>query len=70
MEERLRALGVKLTPQRVELSKTIKEIGIRHPSFNEVYKAVKAKHPSISRSTVHYNLKSMIELEPHWKFQL
>jgi Fur family peroxide stress response transcriptional regulator len=62
MEKKLRVHGLKITPQRLELAKIIMEFGHRHPSFNEVYKAVKAKQPNISRSTVLGNLKLMINL--------
>jgi len=53
---------MRLTPQRLELAKVIRELGYRHPSFNEIYRAVKAKQPNVSRSTVLGNLKSMIKL--------
>lgn len=62
MEEKFRGYGVKITPQRQELIKKLKELEKYHPSFNDVYKAVKATHPNISRSTVYENLKLLVEL--------
>ncbi len=62
MEEKFREYGIKITPQRLELIKKLKELEKSHPSFNDVYKAVKATHPSVSRSTVHENLKLLVEL--------
>ncbi|MEN4018833.1 MAG: transcriptional repressor [Methanobacterium sp.] len=57
MENRLRDQKIKITPQRIELIKKLKELKTKHPSFNEVYKAIKNTHPNVSRSTVHKNLK-------------
>lgn len=62
MEENLREYGVKITPQRLELIKKLEELEKYHPSFNDVYKAVKATYPHISRSTIHENLKLLVEL--------
>lgn len=62
MEEKFRGYGIKITPQRLELIKKLKELEKSHPSFNDVYKAVKATQPSVSRSTVHENLKLLVEL--------
>ncbi len=62
MEEKFREHGIKITPQRRELIKKLKELENSHPSFNDVYKAVKATYPNISSSTVHENLKLLVEL--------
>ncbi len=62
MEEKFRGYGIKITPQRLELIKKLKELEKYHPSFNDIYKAVKATHPSVSRSTVHENLKLLVKL--------
>lgn len=62
MEEKFRRYGIKITPQRLELIKKLKELEKCHPSFNDVYKAVKATHPNVSKSTVHENLKLLDEL--------
>ena len=62
MEEKFREHGIKITPQRLELIKKLKELEKYHPSFNDVYNAVEATCPSVSRSTVHGNLKLLVEL--------
>lgn len=62
MEKKFREYGIKITPQRLELIKKLQELEKYHPSFNNVYNAVKATHPSVSKSTVHENLKLLVEL--------
>lgn len=62
MEEQFREYGIKITPQRLELIKKLKELEKCHPSFNDVYHAIKATHSNISKSTVHENLKLLVEL--------
>ncbi len=63
MEEKFREYGIKITPQRLELIKKLKELEKSHPSFNDVYKAIKATHPNVSKSTVYENLKLLVELD-------
>ncbi len=63
MERLLRDKKIKITPQRLELTRILKEFKDTHPSFNEIYKAMKATHPSVSRSTVYENLKLFVELD-------
>lgn len=63
MEKQLKKHGMKITPQRLELIKTLREVGTHHPSFSEVYNAIKSKYPNISRSTLFNNLKSLVELD-------
>jgi len=60
VNERLRQKGLRLTPQRIELLKTLEEIGKCHPSFSEVYHEVRKKLPSVSQSTI---LKNMTVFE-------
>jgi len=62
MERKLKDKKIKITPQRLELTRRLKELGNTHPSFNETYKAVKATQPSLSRSTIYENLKLLVEL--------
>jgi Fur family transcriptional regulator, peroxide stress response regulator len=69
MERKLKEKKIKITPQRLELTRRLKELGNTHPSFNEIYEAVKATHPSVSRSTVHENLKLLVELGVTRSFQ-
>ncbi|MFB0563903.1 MAG: Fur family transcriptional regulator [Candidatus Lokiarchaeia archaeon] len=63
MEKQLKKHGMKITPQRLELVKILRGLGRYHPSFNEVYNAIRSKHPNISRSTLFNNLKTMVELD-------
>ena len=60
MNERLRKKGLRLTPQRIELLKILEENGKHHPSFSEVYHAVRKNLPSVSQSTI---LKNLIVFE-------
>lgn len=62
MEEKLKEKNIKITLQRIELIRTLEELKDVHPSFNEVYKSIQSTHPSVSRSTVHENLKLLVEL--------
>lgn len=62
MENRLREQRLKITPQRLELIKKLKELKNKHPSFNEVYEAIKNAQPHVSRSTVHENLKLLVRI--------
>ena len=62
MKEKLKRHGLKLTPQRLELVKILTERGRHHPSFNEICRAIKSKHPNISHSTILNNLKEMTKL--------
>ncbi len=62
MERKLKEKKIKITPQRLELTRKLEELKNTHPSFNEIYKAMKATHPNVSRSTVHENLKLLVEL--------
>ena len=62
MEKKFREYGIKITPQRLELIRKLKELERTHPSFNEVYKAVKVTYPGVSRSTIYENLKLLVEL--------
>ncbi|MDD1763989.1 MAG: transcriptional repressor [Methanobacteriaceae archaeon] len=62
MENFLREHKIKITPQRMELIRILKELGNTHPSFNGIYQSIKATHPNVSRSTVYENLKLLVEL--------
>ncbi|MEG3224201.1 MAG: ferric uptake regulation protein [Methanobacteriales archaeon Met13] len=61
MEGKLREQKIKITPQRLELIKKLKELENTHPSFNRIYQAITEIHPNVSRSTVHENLKLLVE---------
>lgn len=62
MENLLKRHKIKITPQRMELIRILDELGNTHPSFNGIYRAIKATHPNVSRSTVYENLKLLVEL--------
>lgn len=38
------------------------ELGEYHPSFNQIFNAIRRTYPNISRFTVFNNLKTMVEL--------
>ncbi|AUB55663.1 MULTISPECIES: Fur family transcriptional regulator [Methanobacterium] len=61
MEEKLKEEKIKITPQRRELIRKLKELEETHPSFNRIYQAVKETQPNVSRSTVHDNLKLLVQ---------
>ncbi|HII83375.1 MAG TPA: transcriptional repressor [Methanobacterium subterraneum] len=61
MEEKLKEEKIKITPQRRELIRKLKELEETHPSFNQIYQAVKETQPNVSRSTVHDNLKLLVQ---------
>ena len=61
MEKKLQEEKIKITPQRIELIRKLRELEKTHPSFNSVYNAIKKTHPHISRSTVHENLKLLVK---------
>lgn len=50
---------MKVTPQRLELTKILRKIGLKHPSFKEICKNVNSEYPNISQSTIHNNLKAL-----------
>lgn len=60
MEQQLKDQKIKITPQRMELIRKLKELEKTHPSFNSIYQAVIETHPNVSRSTVHENLKLLV----------
>lgn len=62
MEKRFREHGIKITPQRLELIRTLKKLEKTHPSFSEIYNTVKTIQPSVSKSTVYENLKLLVKL--------
>ncbi|MEN6329563.1 MAG: transcriptional repressor [Methanobacteriaceae archaeon] len=62
MENLLKEHKIKITPQRMELIRTLKVLGNTHPSFNGIYQAIKSTHPNVSRSTVYENLKLLVDL--------
>lgn len=61
MEKKLQKEKIKITPQRIELIRRLRELEKTHPSFNNVYQAIKETYPNVSRSTVHENLKLLVK---------
>jgi Fe2+ or Zn2+ uptake regulation protein len=57
----LKNLGLKVTPQRMNLLECLESHKHKHPSFNELYECMSKSFPSFSRSTLHSNLKTLEE---------
>ena len=68
MEEKLKAEQIKITPQRREIIRILTELEKTHPSFNQIYRAIKETQPNVSRSTVHENLKLLVQRGIIWSF--
>ncbi len=62
MKDTLKAHGLRLTLQRLELLRILDKLGKKHPSFSEICEEVKNKYPSISRSTILKNLDEMVKI--------
>ncbi len=60
--DRLRATGLKATPQRILI---FQELTSRtdHPTAEAIYSAVKQVHPTISFNTVYHTLQALTEKE-------
>jgi len=61
MEDKLKEEKIKITPQRREIIRRLEELEKTHPSFNQIYQSIKETQPNVSRSTVHDNLKLLVE---------
>jgi len=57
---RLRDLGITPTLQRVMIMDYLRETS-DHPTVDQVFRAVCARHPSISRATVYNGLRVLVE---------
>jgi len=68
MERKLIDEKIKITPQRREIIKKLKELEETHPSFIQIYRAIKETQPNVSRSTVHENLKLLVQRRIIWSF--
>jgi len=60
--ELLKKHGLRLTPQRIELVRTLEKLGLKHPSFSDICEAMKKRQSNVSSSTVLKNLNEMVEL--------
>ena len=58
--EALKAKGLKLTPQRLEIMRTLLDIGEDHPSLNRIHDSIRERMPTLSFSTL-YNTISIFE---------
>ena len=68
MEDKLKAEKIKITPQRREIIRILHALEKKHPSFNQIYRTIKETQPNVSRSTVHENLKLLVQRGIIWSF--
>jgi len=61
IEERLKAKGLKLTPQRCAIYKMLMA-RTDHPTAEDIYRTVKRAYPMISQNTVYYTLSALKEI--------
>ena len=59
--DKCRARGIKLTPQRIAIFECLAQRG-GHPSAEEVFHEVSARHPTLSFATVYNTLELLTEL--------
>ncbi len=59
--KRFRALGLKVTPQRISILEIMRG-NISHPSAEEVYRLAQQRHPSISFTTVYKTLQTLRDM--------
>jgi Fur family peroxide stress response transcriptional regulator len=55
----IRAMGLKATPQRIEIIRALKDNRDRHPSMGELHAMVKKRMPSVSFSTLYNTLSAL-----------
>jgi len=60
--QKLKAAGLKITPQRLAVLEAVKSFDGYHPTAEDVYKKVKEKYPAISLSTVYRVLDKLVEI--------
>jgi Fur family peroxide stress response transcriptional regulator len=56
---RLRKLGLRLTPQRMAIAKTVLYVDT-HPTAEEVYQSVRTEYPTLSLATVYSTLDTLV----------
>lgn len=61
MKARLNCHGLKATPQRMAIFKSICETD-EHPSTEQIYEAIKSTNPTISLATVYKTLETLAEV--------
>lgn len=58
----LQGLGLKITPQRLLVLETLSALGDEaHPDAEQLWKAVKARQPELTKATVYRILKQLAE---------
>ena len=57
----LEKIGLKVTPQRTKLLECLSELQDQHPSFKELQECIQKSFPTLSKSTLHANLKTLEE---------
>jgi Fe2+ or Zn2+ uptake regulation protein len=57
---RLRETGLVPTTQRIAILEFLDTVDV-HPTVDEVFRAVSAKHPSISRATIYNGLRALVD---------
>ncbi len=60
-EEKLRQRHLKITPQRLEVLRTVLQM-TDHPSADQIYRMVKIRHPTVSVATVYKTLETLVEV--------
>ncbi|MFO8060371.1 MAG: Fur family transcriptional regulator [Bacillota bacterium] len=68
-EDLLRARGLRVTPQRLAVLSFIRS-SKEHPTAEEIYEAVRLKHPAISLNTVYRSLDAFEEADLVQKFTI
>lgn len=60
LRERLKAKGLKVTPQRVAIYEAVVDLH-NHPTAEKIIEVIKVNHPNISVGTVYKVLDSLVE---------
>ncbi|HSM57011.1 MAG TPA: Fur family transcriptional regulator [Candidatus Sulfomarinibacteraceae bacterium] len=60
LAERLRAAGLRLTPQRLAIYRTLAATD-RHPTAQQLYEQLQDELPSLSQATVYNTLQALVE---------
>ncbi|MDH4226592.1 MAG: transcriptional repressor [Deltaproteobacteria bacterium] len=55
---RYRGLGIKMTPQRIAILEFL-EGNLKHPTADDIFKAIKKKYPSVSFATVYNTVEAL-----------
>ena len=60
--QKLKAAGLKITPQRLAVLEAVKFFENYHPTAEDIYRKVKENYPAISLSTVYRVLDKLVEI--------